>query len=215
MSPVAFSLCTSQPGRYIFHEILQHKCLPRQQQRQVVRRAKELLDKWVQRLNEMGWIFFYLENLILLGWILNGELALCLFCLIRHICTLLSMLLASVVKSFSVPNALSACSGQSLSRSPCSPPPHCLPHCLSLITCNSLVGWGPPLGGDMCTSQYKPLNTRPTLQASSTCVLTFWAAVFLAYCPQTGSKEGREARCPEASNAVQTVNPEYAHAVSS
>lgn len=57
MSTIAFSLCTSQPGRYIFHEILQHKCLPRQQQRQVVRRAKELLDKWVQRLNEMGWIF--------------------------------------------------------------------------------------------------------------------------------------------------------------
>lgn len=57
MSTIAFSLCTSQSGRYIFHEILQHKCLPRQQQRQVVRRAKELLDKWVQRLNEMGWIF--------------------------------------------------------------------------------------------------------------------------------------------------------------
>lgn len=174
MSTIAFSLCTSQPGRYIFHEILQHKCLPRQQQRHVVRGAKELLDKWVQRLNKMGWIFLSVKFDIAR---LNIEWGIGTVSLLPHQTHL-----------YIIKHAFSLCCEelQCAKHTPCLlwttsfqvsvfPIPS-LPTSLSLITCNSLVVWGPPLGGDMCThlSIQGPHSKLPLLVPSHSVPLVSW-----------------------------------------
>lgn len=83
-----------------------------------------------------------------------------------HIEKLLTVFLASVMKCSSV--TYSQCSLLALGNLFPSP---CVPSSLAaipspLITCNSLVGRGPSQGGDVCTSQYKPIHPRPTLQTT-------------------------------------------------